>query len=353
MSKILQQPINCGKEKILAPGFNPISLSFQSGQTAIVKFSNGQEVKASCLRCPTTPCATFSEDEVVSSTFPHFPADRNTDVCPAGAIAQSNGNGAPIIDVQSCIFCGVCASRCPVGAISLVPNKGAIIEDAPNIAFVEVGGIFKSSNLDLIKKFKGLNPKGSMLEENDLIVAEAFARLQRAWKKKGDRFPNLLVRNLLIGAGVESAIGRKGDTNIRMDVVFSAGTKGGVAEVEFGGEAVLDAPRNILDALAVLASRYNWQLKESIALIVSDVLPNRRSEYWSIIQDIDRVLEVRVQTITVLALFLFNWNRKRLEDFRFYVDRDTKSYRTDVLEKIFGRKLRLGATPTPEVDIAK
>ncbi|WP_244113879.1 hypothetical protein [Burkholderia cepacia] len=93
----------------------------------------------------------------------------------------------------------------------------------------------------------------------------------------------MLARNLLIGAGVGASMGRKGNNHMRMDLILSRpGVQHGVAEVEFGQEAVLDAPRDTMDALAVLASRYGWDLKSTTAIIVTDVLPNRRSEYWHI-----------------------------------------------------------------------
>lgn len=357
MSNVLRQRANCGRGKTLADGWVPVGLRFEPGHHTTVQFSNGKEAAASCLRCVDAPCARFSDSEVVPSNFERFPADRNPDVCAAGAISQPDGGGAPAIDGERCLLCGVCSSRCPVGAIRLVPGQGAVIDDAPNVAFVEVVGLQFDKNVADLQAFVGLPAVGAQLIESDALVDEVFGRLQRAWTRVGDRFPNLLARNLLVGAGVGASFGRKGNNHMRMDLILSPpGVERGVAEVEFGQDAVLDAPRDTLDALAVLASRYGWDLSATTAIVVSDVLPNRRSEYWHIIQDIANVFGIQVGTVTIFALMIFNWNRWALEIGEgqpFYADRETDSYRAEVLEIIIGRALHLSNSPRPQIDIAK
>ena len=357
MSNVLRQRAKTGRGKTLADGWMPVGLHFAPGHQTVVKFSSGKEAIASCLRCVEAPCARFSNDEVVPGNFDRFPADRNPDVCAAGAISQPDGGGAPIIDGDRCMLCGVCSSRCPVGAIRLVPGQGAVVDDTPNMAFIEVADRQPEKNVADLQAFEGLPAEGAHLIESDALVDEVFGRLHRAWTRVGDRFPNMLARNLLNGAGVGASVGRKGNNHMRMDLILSPpGVERGVAEVEFGQDAVLDAPRDTMDALAVLASRYGWGLDSTAAIIVSDVLPNRRSEYWHIIQDIANVFGIHVGTVTIFALMLFNWNRWRLElgdGQPFYADRETVSYRSEVLEIIIGRALHLSNSPRPQVDIAK
>lgn len=357
MSNVLRQRANTGRGKALANGWSPIGLRFSPGLQTAVRFSNGREAGASCLRCVDAPCTSFAADETVPSNFDRFPADRNPEVCAAGAISQPDGGGAPTIDGERCLLCGVCSSRCPVGAIRLVPGQGAVVDDAPNEAFVEVTQLQPDQNAANLRAFEGLPAEGATLIESDSLVDEVFGRLQRAWTRVGDRFPNMLARNLLVGAGVGASVGRKGNNHMRMDVVLSPpGVERGVAEVEFGQDAVLDAPRDTMDALAVLASRYGWDLKSTTAIVVSDVLPNRRSEYWHIVQDISNVFGIQIGTVTIFALIMFNWNRRTLEfgdDQPFYADRDTNSYRAEVLELVIGRALHLSNSPRPQIDIAK
>lgn len=356
MSNVLRQNTNRAIGKALAKGWKPVRLQFLPGERTIVHFSNNKYAYASCLRCPNTPCSKLAHNETIPSNFDRFPADRNTDTCAALAITTSI-NGAPVIDPERCIMCGVCASRCPVGAIRLEPRRGAFVDDTPNVAFVESQNETAETNEVLLKRFAELDSEGLMLEESDDIVDDVFARSNRASNLIGDQYPNMLARNLLIGAGLGAVVGRKGNNHMRMDVILSPpGVTYGVAEVEFGQESVLNAPRDTMDSLAVLVSRYDWDISTTTALIVTDVLPNRRSEYWHIIQDIAKVLHVHIGTVTVLALMLIIWNREKLsleKGHPFYVDHDIDFYRTRVLNKLIRRSLCLGSGPCPQVDIAK
>jgi len=356
VSSVLRQNSSDVIGKTLAPGWEPVSLKYSPGKRTVVHFSNGKSTYASCLRCPNTPCSKLAPGETIPSNFDRFPADRNSHTCAALAIT-GNVNGAPIIDPDRCIMCGVCASRCPVGAIRLEPGRGAFVEDELNAAFMETKNETVETNEILLRRFAKLDSEGTILGERDDIVDDIFSRSNRVWTLVGDRYPNMLARNLLIGAGLGASVGRKGNNHMRMDIILSPpGIIHGVSEVEFGQEAVLNAPRDTLDSLAVLVSRYDWTLETTTALIVTDILPNRRSEYWHIIKDISNVLQVRIGTVTVLSLMLIIWNRLRLDlrkEHPFYVDRDTDSYRATVLNKLINRSLNLGTDPRPQVDIAK
>ena len=70
--------------------------------------------------------------------------------------------------------------------------------------------------------------------------------------------------------------------------------------------------RDLLDALAVMMSRYHWSIHEVVPLIITDELPNRRSEYWEIVKDIREVTGVRIATVTILACHLLLWNCTKL-----------------------------------------
>ena len=294
----------------------------------------------------------FDEKEIVSASLPDFPADKNPSVCPSGAITRSNG-GSPVIDSESCMLCGVCASRCPVGAIKMDPH--ACVNDAASPAFATTED---DSEADaVLKMLSGIPRKGAFLSESDTVVDELIDRLSSAWSKTGDRFPDYLARSLLVATGCGAAMRRKGDVFARMDIVLGAPwPEFGCAEAEFGDVAVLDAPRDLLDDLAVSVGRHSKNIKNITALVVTDVLPNRRSEYWRIIQDIKNVLGVRIGTVTVLSLCLLVWNNRKMSELPpdlFHVDIDTPSYRAAVLEKIVGRKLRIGSDARPHVEVAK
>jgi hypothetical protein len=294
----------------------------------------------------------FSGEEVGSTSLPEFPADRNPAVCPSGAITRDNG-GAPSIDAAACVLCGVCASRCPVGAIQLIPH--AVVDDTARPAFPETND--EAAADAALAAASSVPRSGQFLAESDDIADELRARMLTAWRRIGDRFPDHLARNLLIAAGCGAAMRRKGDVFARMDIVIGRPWPDfGCVEAEFGDEAVLDAPRDLLDDIAVSVGRYGRNLLSLEALVITDVLPNRRSEYWRIIKDVRNVIGVKIGTVTVLALCLLVWRGRRISELPsgiFHVDIDTPSYREAVLQPLLGRELRIGFQSRPWVEVAK
>lgn len=338
--------------KTLRLGLVPVGVELSPGRTAVVTFSDGSTSESSCLRCESAACMSYVETEVVSASLVDFPADRNPSVCPANAITRESG-AAPLINAEACILCGICASRCPVGAIRMIPH--AVVDDTKREAFPETENLAESQAT--VSVFNGLTKTGGILEETDAIVDDLQKRLLTAWGRIGDRFPDHLARNLLIAAGAGAAMRRRGDNAVRMDIALGAPWPNfGCAEAEFGDVAVLDAPRDLLDDVAVCVGRYGIDKSFITAMVVTDVLPNRRAEYWRILQDIKIVLDVKIATVTVLALCLLVWRREKISSLPinlFHVDVDTESYRTEVLDRLIGRKINLGPELRSSVEVAK
>lgn len=251
------------------------------------------------------------------------------------------------------MLCGVCASRCPAGAIRMIPH--AVVDGAQRDAFPETDDpeLAEAS----MSALAAVPRSGELLAESDAVADELRSRLVSAWTRVGDRFPDHLARNLLIAAGAGAAMRRKGDNAARMDIALGPPWPAfGCAEAEFGDVAVLDAPRDLMDDVAVSVGRLGKAKSSLVALVITDVLPNRRSEYWRIIKDVREVLGVNIGTVTVLALCLLVWRGKRISDLPadlFHVHVETESYRTAVLEPLLGRKLRIGPEPRPSVEVAK
>lgn len=349
MPPILRQSDKQWFGRTLTARWTPTSIRFVPAALSIIDFSNGQRSVGTCVHCPDTPCARFSDNETAPTTLAGFPADRLPDTCATGAIEVA-ASGAPVIEEGRCISCGVCAVRCPFGAIRLEPGRGAVVEDSDRPGFV------RTREKSAVTKFAIPKRDGVLMDEDDYLMRRLFTEISQAHEDVGDRFPNLFARNLLLGLRIGASMTRKGNTHMRMDLLLSPLPVNGIAEVEFGQEAALDAPRSILDAMAVLVSRHGWVKKDSTALIITDLLPNKRSEYWHIIQDIAKVTGVRIGTLTTLALVIATWSRMHWTAehlSRLYADRDTTSYKTEVLEKVIGRPLKASQTRRPEIDFAK
>lgn len=110
--------------------------------------------------------------------------------------------------------------------------------------------------------------------------------------------------------------------------------------MEFGTE-LLDAPRNVIDSLAVLISRYEMKREQLTALIAGVSLPNQRSEYWQLIEDINTVLKIEIGSLTTGALMILNWNRCKIDGVPghlFYADTSSHSIKAAV-ERLVKRPL--------------
>ncbi len=337
-----KQPGRLAKQ--LPKGVRPVIVTWgNDGIPAQIQFSDGMSSPGSCIRCVNPPCMEYTASELELSVFRDFPADRNESVCPPGAITWPQEEDSPLIDSEICISCGLCVSRCPTRAIYLDGN-GAHINDLPNRHFqVQNFPATKESTEVITALFNRLSERGIYRAETDTILDGFLKHFVQVAADQGAQFPNHLARNLLIACGIGAAMRRRGDTNIRMDMVLGPpGVASGTGEVEFGA-GVLDAPRNILDNVAVLVARYEIAKDHIVPLIVSLSLPNQRSEYWQVIKDIRSVLGVSINSITLGALVVLVWNRKKIvieTGEELYIDADSPSLRP-ILERILGRRVNV------------
>ena len=189
---------NYTKGKKLLDGLVPAKMIFTPGGNTVVQFDGGAEAHTSCLRCSDAPCLFLAEEETLVSHFPDFPADRSIETCAAGAMSFDEEKGTPKIDPALCILCGLCVSRCPVGAIRLMPGVGAVVEDAPNEAFVETGKFSDEYIQEITGVFCELSRDGVYLEESDGVINDLVSRVKKAVRRQNDNFPNILVRNLFM-----------------------------------------------------------------------------------------------------------------------------------------------------------
>lgn len=330
--------------KSLPDKIKPIQIDWQEGcPPARITFSDGKTAIGSCIRCFHPFCMEYSPEELELSVFQDFPADKNSDVCPTSAISWTHETPAPVVNKKACILCGLCVSRCPTRAIYL-DNDGACVNDEPNDHFIlQCKPSDAEATATTTKLFQKVPEKGIYLFESDSTMKKFREKFEGVAHAQSAQFPNHLARNLLIAVGVGAAMRRRGDTNIRMDLVLGPpGVKHGTGEVELGAE-VLDAPRNILDNVAILVARYKLSKNNIVPLIVSLDLPNLRSEYWQFIKDVRSVLNVKINSITVGALIVITWNRAKVRiksGEELYIDIDSPSLRQKI-ESILERRLNI------------
>jgi len=88
----------------------------------------------------------------------------------------------------------------------------------------------------------------------------------------------------------------------------------GVLEIELS-TAVLDSPRALLEDVAVLHGRYGIPVENIDPVSVILELPNVRSEYYQVMDDIAQVLALRCRTVTVGALLAVLWQFEKIDGF--------------------------------------
>ncbi len=90
-----------------------------------------------------------------------------------------------------------------------------------------------------------------------------------------------------------------------------------------------------------MCSRYDYDLSETLALVVALGLPNNRTDYWRVVKDINDVLNIQIQTISIGMLLIAMWNFKKINliDKELYKNCDDNSLK-DNIEVILNRKVQ-------------
>lgn len=305
----------------------PFAFEIHQGIPGTAHFRSGDECHIGCLGCTNPRCMYFSENEIECDHVDGFPNDKSINACPVEAIMWDNSSAAPVIDVRKCISCGVCVSRCPVGALYF-SNRGKLMVNTDPSKYVEnrkTDAAAQAVHLCQIEQLLKVPRAGVSLNPSDQIFRSIYDKLFRL----KNNYHNSIGRNLLIALGCKCSMRRIGDVYTRMDAIYSspAGSFGAV-EIEFGRDT-LDASRGILDDIAVLNTRYGVHKHNDKALVICLQLPSARQGYWQVVKDVKIVEGIKIGTITVGALMFLLWNGCVFEpeDDRYYIDYDNMDLR--------------------------
>ena len=305
----------------------PFAPEIHQGVPGTAHFRSGEKSHIGCLGCTTPRCMLFSKDEVECDYIDGFPNDKSVDVCPVRAITWDNSTGAPIIDSRKCFNCGICVSRCPVGALYF-SNRGKLMVNTAkgdNVESKRPAASVQTVHVNQIEQLLKVPRGGVFLQASDQLFETIYEKLLRL----RSNYHNFVGRNLLIALGCKCSMRRIGDVYTRMDAIYSspAGSFGAV-EIEFGRDT-LDASRGILDDIAVLNTRYGVHKHENKALVICLQLPNARQGYWQVVRDVKNVERIKIGTITVGALMFLLWNGCMFEpeNDRYYIDYDNMDLR--------------------------
>ena len=146
---------------------------------------NEKWITAACLRCSDQRCIRYIDAEISCGSFSDFPYERNLNVCPVDAIKWNFEKELPEIENGKCIGCGLCAARCPVGAIFKADNK------------MKVSAPESDDYIDLPINYENLVKHKYFVQEVDKIY------WNHQFQKESDRIMEEIYEKFLTMMGVQ------------------------------------------------------------------------------------------------------------------------------------------------------
>lgn len=271
--------------------------------------SDNIEIQGCCCNCKDKYCLNYSQHEIHSDFFNSFPHNTSYRVCPTDAIKLGDNN--VFIDNTKCIGCGICIHRCPFLAFAYDVETGKchVQNNKSKVPESEL------KQKEQIAQFR-LIP-ASLLYES---ISRPFIDNKSLGLIANTDAPEIILRNYLINLGITTNTNAKGNQHNRIEFFALADNKFLIGECETGND-ILSVSRRILDDLAVLVSRYSTKIEDIVPLAVINRLPNKRTDYYEVIEDINKVIGVQINTISYACLFFLNlFNCKiQIQEFKSFV----------------------------------
>lgn len=307
---------------------NQFLFSFKEPSTFAVE---GKVYKSSCVGCLNPACMKFFSEELNLQTaeLNGLTFDPEDTVCPVDAINWERGARTPSIISEICINCGICIRRCPFGAIYSDGKKAVIHLDEPHISFESLSPQNLEKHKNQLTSARNARHLGHYIDPSECQLKVVYNKISSI---QLTQFPNLFIRNLFLVLGNKCVMRRRGDVYFRIDVIIEDESQFiGILEVEFGADS-LESPRAVLDDFSVISSRYNVPKEKIKPYIVFLEFPNRRAEYWQVIKDINNVLEIKINSLTLGSLLLLLWKHCFISfsQIESYADVDFPSIRENI-----------------------
>jgi len=290
--KFLKQKLH-PKESLLPKKFNNKILRKGLSDYGINIGIDNRSRKIACLACPEKFCLDFSENEL---KYNHI----FLNVCPTKAISFS-GNTS-VIDYDNCMGCGLCAIRCPYGAIKFNDDYLPEINDL-NYDYK------KYSYSDFKKETKYLVVRNIIHDQDRKKLVKNLLHNLRD-QKQNTIYP--LVGSMLTSIGLATRITRVGDTNERTDSVIIDERNSIPIEIKSPTETEhidIKSVRQALDNKIIMLSRntHNTQFKTT-SLSIGYRYPASRSDVDELIENIYEAYSINIGMIDFETLYVMLLN---------------------------------------------
>jgi ferredoxin len=245
----------------------------------------GGPTPSSCLACLDTPCRLFTSEEVAGPVSVDTPVYPDTSVCPVDAVIMIGSTGIPQIDEGVCIGCGLCAARCPVGAIHLDRRTAVARVTGPEQGDYEPRELTREEfAVERAHLSATLSSELAPFADAALVSGQIARFNEHMMKDEEQRTFRLLARNAFLTLGCAARLKNPGDNNAFAELVVDAESTLVLLEVETGRD-MLDAFRRSLSGVAIAISRYGLPHSQVVAGIVVDRLPNVRVDYYEAVKN--------------------------------------------------------------------
>lgn len=291
----------------------PIALSYDETGSYLV-LDNGFSIRGTCINCQPKPCLEYNASELNASFFTSFPHNTSKRVCPTKALLMNADNNSVRIDDEKCIACGLCIHRCPVAAIQLDLSKSKVFVNNDE-------SILEHCTLEQQVEFSAemfALPHQITISSIPATLGDNYQEQVLRYSKEITDLGEIIVRNTLVNMGIPTNAKAKGNNHNRIEFFGQQGNNIIIGETNCDNTDVLTISRRILDDEAVMISRHNKEATHIVPLSVINGFPNKRTDYYEVIYDINNVLNVSISTITFYVLFILNLFDKKLsvEDFK-------------------------------------
>lgn len=277
------------------------------GDRSVLSLSAGlkrpgeEQFPSACLRCPDEPCRSFSTEAVGLWNSIKY-------VCPVDAIQAPASVTGPDI-TSACVACGLCAMRCPVGAIAVGAPATA---PEPVVVPPDTTGIYEP-----------VNPVESFLEGRARLSAriawsgespdDLADRLYRRAAPLFQREFYPLVASLFTTAGFPAWRPPQGDTSNRIDLLLLHQEDSIPVEVKSRTEVEVinvKAVQQALENKIVIDQRVLPRAKrDSSTLVVGYEYPPPRSDVAELVIDIRNAYDINVGLVSLRQLYVLALNR--------------------------------------------
>lgn len=269
---------------------------------SFIEDDKGIRYKGTCIGCGDSLCMEYTDAELSTPLFQAFPHNTSKRVCPTHAITCDSDSRYACINPDLCIACGLCVQRCPTAAIQFdFASRKCVVNRTPSIT----QSCTETEQREFIEGTKSCRQK-CLFTKIPVGFSELYQEsIYNASKRIAD-VSEIIVRNTLVNMGIPCKTNAAGNNHNRTEFFGQQGDMIIIGESNSSDTDTLSVTRRILDDVAVMVSRYSIDAKKIRPLSVINGFPNRRTDYYEVVHDIQSILGIQISTVTYHLLFVLN-----------------------------------------------